>query len=227
VRQPHNIDRQIVGLVRDAVDDTVRGPVPPTLYMAYEQDADPSSSVSLSIRAAGGSPAVLAGAVAAALVRVNPELVISSRPLSERVGAMLVRERVMAMLSVFFGVLALLLAGLGLYGVTMHAVSRRRSEMGVRLALGASPASVARLVLRRVALLVGAGAIVGAMVSVWAVRLVAPLLYVAGARGTASTQDPATLLTATLVLGAIGLLAGWIPARRAARIDAARVLREG
>jgi ABC-type antimicrobial peptide transport system permease subunit len=133
---------------------------------------------------------------------------------------LLVRERVMAMLSVFFGILALLLAALGLYGVTMHAVGRRRAEMGVRLALGATPGSIAALVLRRVVLLVGAGALVGALVSLGAARLIAPLLY-----GIAP-HDSTTLVAATFVLALVGLVAGWLPARRAARIDAATVLRD-
>ena len=89
------------------------------------------------------------------------------------------------------------------------------------MALGAAPGGVVRLVLRRVALLVGAGVIVGAVVSVWAARFVATLLY------GLQPRDPVTLAGAALVLSVIGALAGWIPARRAARIDPARVLREG
>ena len=124
------------------------------------------------------------------------------------------------MLSGFFGGLALLLAGLGLYGVTSYAVSRRRTEIGIRLALGAAPGGVIRLVLRRVALLVGAGVIVGAGVSVWASQFVATLLY------GMQPRDPVTLIGAASVLVAVGTLAGWLPARRASRIDPAEVLRE-
>jgi putative ABC transport system permease protein len=122
----------------------------------------------------------------------------------------LAQDRVVATLSAFFGVLALLLAGLGLYGVTAYAVARRRTEIGIRMALGAPPSGVVRLVLARVAVLVGTGMIVGAGASLWASQFVAPLVY-----GLAP-RDPVTL---------IGAVAGWVPALRASRIDPAEVLR--
>jgi ABC-type antimicrobial peptide transport system permease subunit len=126
-----------------------------------------------------------------------------------------------AWLSGFFGGLALLLAGLGLYGVTAYAVNRRRTEIGVRLALGAEPGGIVVMVLRRVALLVGLGAVVGAGASLWAAQFVTTLLY------GLEPRDRPTLVAAVLVLAAIGALAGWLPARRASRIDPARVLHEG
>ena len=89
------------------------------------------------------------------------------------------------------------------------------------MALGAAPGGVVRMVLRRVAVLVAAGVIIGAGVSLWASRFVATLLY------GLQPRDPVTLVLAALVLSLIGALAGWLPARRAARIDPARVLREG
>jgi ABC-type antimicrobial peptide transport system permease subunit len=125
------------------------------------------------------------------------------------------------MLSGFFGVLALLLAAIGLYGVTSYAVSRRRTEIGICMALGADAGGVVRLVLRRLALLVGAGVVVGAAISAWASRYVGTLLY------GLEPRDPATFISAAAVLMLIGALAGWLPARRAARIDPAQVLREG
>jgi ABC-type antimicrobial peptide transport system permease subunit len=126
-----------------------------------------------------------------------------------------------ATLSAFFGALALLLAGLGLYGITAYAVGRRRTEIGIRVALGAAPAGVIVLVLRRTALLIGLGILAGAGVSLWASRLVAPLLF------GLEPRDPGTLAAAASLLAAIGGLAGWLPARRASRIDPAQVLREG
>jgi len=133
----------------------------------------------------------------------------------------LIQERIVAMMSGFFGGLAVLLAGLGLYGVTSYAVSRRRTELGIRMALGAAPSGVIVLVLRRVALLVGLGMVAGAGVSLWAARFVTALLY------GLEPRDPVSLAGAICVLGAIGALAGWLPARRASRIDPAGVLREG
>jgi putative ABC transport system permease protein len=139
------------------------------------------------------------------------------------VRAATVQERVIAMLSGFFGGLALLLAGIGLYGVMSYAVSRRRTEIGIRMALGAGPASAVRLVLLRVALLVGLGVAAGAGLSLWAAKFMEASSLIYGLK----PRDPGTLLTAVLVLSAIGAIAGYLPARRAARIDPARVLREG
>ena len=152
--------------------------------------------------------------------QVNPDLVVTFRSLTDQVNATLTQERVIAMLSAFFGALALLLAGLGLYGVTSYAVSRRRTEIGIRMALGAAPGGVVRLVLARVTRLVAMGVVIGAALSLWASKFVAALLY------GLEPRDPATLAGAAVVLGAVGLLAGWLPARRASRVDPAEVLRE-
>jgi putative ABC transport system permease protein len=215
------IDRVIVGYVQDAVYRSLREPVPPTMYIPYGQHPNPPSSMSISVRAAGGSAALLTKSLAAALTPVHRDLAITFRPLADQVNAALVQERVVAMLSGFFGGLALLLSALGLYGVTSYAVSRRRTEIGIRMALGAAPAGVVRLVLRRVVMLVAIGVIVGAAVSLWAAHLVTTLLF------GLQPRDPATLAAAIAVLAVIGALAGWLPARRASRIDPARVLREG
>src|SRR5439155_837450 len=124
-----------------------------------------------------------------------------------------------AMLSAFFGGLALLLAALGLYGVTAHAVAQRRAEIGVRMALGATPVGIVGLVLTRVSLLVGGGVAVGVIVSLWASRFAASLLS-----GTAP-RDPATLTAACIVLTIVAAVAGWLPAYRASRVDPSEVLR--
>jgi putative ABC transport system permease protein len=215
------VERVVVGYVKDAVYRSLREPVPPTMYIPVPQQHDPPSAMAISVRAAGGSPALLTKSLASALTGVNKDVAITFRRLAEQVDASLLQERIVAMLAGFFGALALLLAGLGLYGVTSYAVNRRRTEIGIRMALGASPGGVIRMVLRRVAWLVGAGVIVGAGLSVWASRFVATLLY------GLQPRDPATLVVAALVLSSIGAMAGWIPARRAARIDPARVLRDG
>ena len=225
IRQPGGptrpaVERVVVGFVKDAVYRSLREPVPPTMYLPYAQTPEPPSSLSVSVRAAGGSPALLARPLAAALTGVNGDIAITFRPLADQVHASLVQERIVAGLSGFFGGLALLLAGLGLYGVTAYGVTRRKEEIGIRLALGASPGGVVSLVLRRVAWLVGLGALAGAAVSVWAARFVSTLLY------GLEPRDPATIAGAVLILAAVGGLAGWLPARRASRIDPRRVLRD-
>ncbi|MCA1560326.1 MAG: ABC transporter permease [Acidobacteria bacterium] len=226
VRQPGfgprpTIDRQVVGYVKDAVYRSLREPVPPTMYLPYAQQPDPPSFMSVSVRAAGGSPALLTRSLASSISGVNRDIAITFRPLADQVAASLTQERTVAILSLFFGGLALLLAALGLYGVTSYAVSRRRTEIGIRMALGAAPAGVIRMVLTRVAILVGIGVIIGSGISLWAARFVSTLLY------GLEPNDPLTIAAASAVLGTIGALAGWLPARRAARIDPARVLREG
>jgi predicted permease len=215
------VDQEIVGYVKDAVYRSLRAPVPPTMYVPIAQQPQPPSGISISVRAAGGSPARLTKSLAAALTSVHPDITLTFRPLAEQVNNSLIQERVVAMMSGFFGGLALLLAGLGLYGVTSYSVSRRRTELGIRLALGSGPGGVVRLVLRRVAILVGLGVILGSAVSLWVSRFVTTLLY------GLQPRDPLTLAGAGVLLVAIGGLAGWLPARRASRIDPARVLREG
>jgi putative ABC transport system permease protein len=226
IRQPGfggrpTIDREIVGYVKDAVYRSLREPVPPTMYVPYGQQPEPPSFMSASVRASGGSAALLTKSLAAALTPVHGDIAITFRPLAEQVNSALTQERIVAMLSGFFGALALLLSALGLYGVTSYAVSRRRTEIGIRMALGAAPAGVIRLVLRRVVMLVGVGVILGTAVSLGAAHLVSALLY------GLQPRDPLTLAGAIAVLGTIGAIAGWLPARRASRIDPARVLREG
>ena len=214
------VEREIVGYVADSVYRSIREAVPATVYLPIPQYREPPSGLSISVKAVGGSPALLTKSLATALLDVNRSVTITLRPLAEQVNASLIQDRLVAMLSAFFGGLALLLAGLGLYGVTSYAVSRRRSEIGVRMALGAAPGRVIRLVLRRVGLLVGLGVGVGAAVSLWASTFVSAMLY------GAQPRDPVTLVGAAVVLASCGALAGWIPARRASRIDPARVLRE-
>jgi ABC-type antimicrobial peptide transport system permease subunit len=213
----------IVGVATDAVYNSLREPVPPTVYLPFAQsrEAPIFGSMSLSIRSSGGSPLALTRSITATLNQVNPDLTWTFRPLADQINASITQERITAMLAGSFGGIALLLAGLGLYGLTAYSVSRRRSEIGVRIALGASRANVVRLVLSRVAGLVCVGAVAGTAASVGLSRLVATLLY------GIEPQDPITLVGAVVVLGAVGLTAGLLPASRAARIDPAAVLREG
>ena len=216
--------RTIVGVVRDTVYVSVRDGVRPTVYVPLAQpDAlgrGPTANVNISVRSSDGSPAVLAPRVAAALTAVDRNLAFTFRPLQDRIDASLTRERLVALLSGFFGALALLLAALGLYGVTSYAVTRRRAEIGIRMALGAQPAGVLRLVLVRVFILVGLGVIIGAAVSGLSSQFIAGLLY------GLHPRDATTLVSAAVMLTVVGAIAGWLPAHRASRINPTQVLRD-
>jgi ABC-type antimicrobial peptide transport system permease subunit len=128
----------------------------------------------LTIKAVSGQRALVERDVATALTQADPTLVFTSGTFDQIVDATVTQERLMAMMSGFFGALALLLAGLGLYGVVAHAVSARRTEIGLRVALGALPAGTVRLVFRRVGVLIAAGLALGLAGSSWAARFVAP-----------------------------------------------------
>jgi putative ABC transport system permease protein len=223
VRKPP--EREIAGVVRDAVYNSLRQAPPPTMYQAAAQSEETggpgATTVNLNVRVASGSPALLTRSVVEAIGRINKDITLTFRPLATNVQASTNQERLVALLSGFFGALALLLAAVGLYGVMSYNVSRRRAEIGIRMALGAAPAGVISLVLKRVALLVGSGLVIGAAASLWAAKFVTPLIF------GLQPRDPVTLAGAVVVLSVIGAFAGWLPARRAARIDPAMVLRQG
>jgi ABC-type antimicrobial peptide transport system permease subunit len=158
--------------------------------------------------------------VAAAIRSVDADLAITFRPLTDYVDASIVQERIVAMLAGFFGGLALLLAGLGLFGLTSYTVERRRPEIGIRMALGAASSGVIGLVLSGTGGLVAIGILVGSTLSLWASRFVGALLY------NIEPRDPVTLVSAAAMLAVIAAIAAALPAYRASRIDPATVLRE-
>jgi ABC-type antimicrobial peptide transport system permease subunit len=209
--------------VSDAVFGSARDGARPMVYTPLAQSGGirPSArtAVSISVRSATGSPALLARSVAAALTAANRNLAFSYRPLEQDVSDALARERLLARLSGFFGGLALLLSGVGLYGLAAYSVARRRTEIGIRLALGETRAGVIRMVVSRIAALVGAGLIAGIGVSLWISKFLSALLY------DLRPHDPLTLAAAAATLAVVGLWAGWLPAFRGSRIDPAEVLR--
>jgi predicted permease len=214
--------RTIVGVTGDAVYGALRQPIPPTIYYPLAQVDGPIGLAYffIAMRSISGSPETWAGGVTAALTAVNPNVRLRFLPVVTQVRDALAQDRVVATLASFFAGLALLLAALGLYGVTAYAVARQRSEIGIRMALGATPLAVVRLALSRVATLVALGIAVGTVASLCLSRFVAVLLY-----GVAP-RDPATLAGAIVVLVSVAALAAWFPARRASRIDPAAVLRD-
>jgi len=129
------------------------------------------------------------------------------------------RERIFAILSVFFGGLALLLAGIGLYGLMAYNVTRRTQEIGVRIALGAARREVLSMVLRETLGLTSIGIALGLVFALATSQLIANMLYGVPA------QDPVTLVAVSVVLTAVAAVAGWIPARRAMLVDPMVALR--
>jgi putative ABC transport system permease protein len=216
---------EIVGVVADAVYTTPRAGMLPTLYVPLAQreprEWNSWRNAVLTIKAVPGQRALVERDVATALAQSDSTLVFTSVTFDQMLDATMMQERLVAMMSGFFGALALLLAGLGLYGVVAQAVSARRTEIGLRIALGAQPAGIVRLVFRRVGVLIVLGLALGLAGSWWAAHFVAPLLFQVEAR------DPMTFSGTAAVLVTVGALAAWLPARHAARLDPATVLREG
>jgi len=224
-REPGSPAIEIVGLLADAVYRDVREPTLPTAYVPLSQSSeqdrpDTPAVVTLSVRAVSARPGQLTKSVAVAIGEMNSTLALTFYTLDSQLSDTLMRERLLAILSTSFGALALLMAAVGLYGVTSYAVNMRRTEIGIRMALGATRASVIRLVLARVSMLIGAGIVVGLAIGAWASRLVATLLY------GLEPGDPGTLMASAATLALIGAVAGWLPANRASRLDPTQVLRD-
>jgi ABC-type antimicrobial peptide transport system permease subunit len=140
--------------------------------------------------------------------------------LSDHIGRSLVQQKLVARLATFFGLLALLLACIGLYGVMSYGVARRTNEIGIRMALGARGVSVLWLVLREALVLVVIGLVVGLFASRALTKTASSLLY------DLTPNDPLTIALATLLLVVVALVAGYLPARRASRVDPMVALRE-
>jgi ABC-type antimicrobial peptide transport system permease subunit len=154
-----------------------------------------------------------------AVVGVHPAIAIRYQEVRTQLARSLTRERLMATLSAFFGGLAVLIATIGLYGVMSYMVTRRRVEIGVRMALGADARSVVRMIVREAGVLLLAGLGIGGVLSVFAARIGNTLLY------GLQPGDPATLALAMTALASVTLLASWIPAMRASRVDPTTALR--
>jgi predicted permease len=211
----------IIGVVADAVYRSLREPVPPTMYWAVAQQRVIPAGLSLVVRPATGSDPSIARNLIEAVSSVNPDLTLAIGTLEEEVSGILAQERLLATIAGFFGALALLLAGIGLFGVTSHSVTQRRAEIGVRMALGATQADAIRLVLARVAALMAFGVTLGGILGYWASSIVGGLVF-----GLAA-HDPVANLSALVVLVGTGVLAAVVPSWRATRFHPAEVVRLG
>jgi putative ABC transport system permease protein len=210
---------EVVGLVPDAKYQSLREAPMPTMYGAMAQQPRISSSVRMAIKTTG-APWDAREALVNAVATVNKDIAIDLKPLDEDLGAAIQQERLVASLSSFFGLLALLLAALGLYGVMSYAVSRRQNEIGIRMAVGAAPAAVVRLVLHHVAWVTAAGLAVGAVAAAASGRFIDALLF------NVKAGDLTTMVATAATLALAAAIAGYLPARRAARIDPMTALRD-
>jgi ABC-type antimicrobial peptide transport system permease subunit len=208
-----------VGLVADAKYEDLREPAPPTMYAAWAQYDEASPRARISVRTLG-DPNGLRASVLDAIASVDRTAVVSLKTLDDDLAAAMTQERAVALLSAFFGGVALLLAAIGLYGVMSYSVVRRRNEIGIRIALGAEPGRVLRQVLGHVAVITVTGLVAGVGVAIGAGRIVDSLLF-----GLGATDWP-TVGAAAVTLGAAAALAGYFPARRAAGVDPMEALRE-
>jgi putative ABC transport system permease protein len=210
--------REVVGVVGDVKSQTLDAEAGPQIYVPHKQDAG-WGGLSLAVRAKG-DPQSLVPSLRAEVRALDSNLpVFDVKTLGQVVDASLAYRRATAVLMAAFACLAAALAAVGLYGVISYAVTQRTREIGIRVALGARPGDVLRLVLRQGGALVVAGVALGALLAFAATRAMQSLLY------EVSSADPAVFILVPLLLGAVALVACLVPARRAARVDPMVALR--
>jgi predicted permease len=202
---------EIVGVAEDANVGNLREQTRPLIYFPTD------SGRVIFARVAGKDTAA---AIQRAIRELDPTLLTGVMPIAETIDRGLVTERLMATLGTFFGALAMLLAGIGLYGLTNYAVARRAREIGIRMALGATRGQIAAAICGQVALLAAAGLAIGIPASLGAGTLVSKLLY------GVHPGDPSVLLAVVATLACIAALSALVPTRRAATTDPVRALRE-
>jgi predicted permease len=212
------LDIEIVGLVGNSKYDEVKGEVPPVFYLPWRQ-SDTIGALNFYVRAAG-DPSHLLGTLRGTVGRLAPDLPLENLATMEvRVRENVFLDRLLTALSAGFAALATLLAAIGLYGVLAYGVLQRTHEIGVRLALGADPPRVRRLVLGQVARIAGGGAVLGLIAGIALGRLAGAVLY------ELDGNDPATFAVALALLGVVAFAAGLVPALRASRIEPVVALR--
>ena len=209
---------EIVGLVKDATYESIREVTPPTVFMPATQ-APLSAPAQEFVLRTSVPPSAMIPSVQRVVREVNPEIPLEFQTLAQQVDDNLVQERLLATLAGFFGGLAMLLAIIGLYGVLSYLVAHRQMEFGVRMALGARPGSILWLVMRDVLLVLAVGVTVGLAGALVTARVLRQLLF------GLEPHDPATIASAIALLSAMAALAGYLPARRATRVDPIIALR--
>ena len=209
---------EVVGLVADMKYSRVKDAIPPQVYLPYRQD-DQMGQLAFYIRTSGEAQAAM-NTVRRVVNGIDPNLpVVGLKTMDEQVRSNVSADRVFSTLSATFALLATLLATVGVYGVLAYTVSQRTREFGLRMALGAAPGVVQRMVLRQVAWMTGIGAIVGVVLAIGIGRLMATLLFNVGG------QDPTVIALSLSALSIVAIGAGLVPAMRAARTDPMTALR--
>ena len=203
---------EIVGVIPDTQYSDLRGVTPPMTFAPAAQYPDPGPWALMMIHS-NLAPAVVMSTVKRTIAEKHPEIVTASGDFESWIHDGLVRERLLAMLSGAFGLLAALLAMVGLYGVISYVVARRRNEIGIRMALGAQRAQVLTMVMREAARLLVIGVAAGMALSLIDGRWAGSLLF------GLKPYDPLTLVAAAALLAAIASLASFLPARRASKLD--------
>jgi putative ABC transport system permease protein len=209
---------EIVGLVKDTKYEHLREEFGPIAFLASVQDPRPAPSGQFLIRSRLKQDEITA-AVTRALGEFNPAVSVQFQGFKSMIDESVLRERLMATLSGFFGGLALLLASIGLYGILSYGVASRTNELGIRMALGAQTRHVLSLVLREAVILVLIGVAVGLPFVFWATRFASTLLF------ELKPGDPVSVLLAALLILVVALIAAYLPARRATRVDPLAALR--
>jgi predicted permease len=209
----HVNQAEIVGVVKDMKYRTLRQEIPPTAYWPVGQSQRPPGGTYF-VRGPLTTP------VAAAVREIDKSLRVGEvRTLEKHVGDTIVRERLLALLAGFFGVVALIASCLGIYGVTAFQVTRRTNEIGVRIALGARGSHVVWAVLKEILVLLAGGIAIGIPATILLTRLTENLLF------GLKSADPVTYIISTILLGLVAVAAGAIPATRATRVDPMTALR--
>ena len=210
---------EIVGVVADTRYRDLRTPDERMVYIPLEQAIDPITTVAVAVRGSGDVTRLAPSIRAIASQTLPDGLVTGITTMEQQVEMSLVRERMLALLATFFAALALILACIGLYGVMAYRVARRTREIGIRMAVGAGQQSVVWMMVRETLLLVAIGAMLGTLASLATNR------YIAGQLFGVTPRDPVAIGVALLVLGGVSLVAGYLPARQASRIDPVSALR--